>query len=99
MPVIFHADAEAELEAAADYYEGQKRGLGSAFEAAVEDALGRVARMPRAFALHGAAGLRKCLVRRFPYTVYFLDRDADIWVAAVAHQSREPDYWRGRAPE
>ncbi|MCE9534220.1 MAG: type II toxin-antitoxin system RelE/ParE family toxin [Planctomycetes bacterium] len=98
-PVIFYSEAEAELEEASDYYDMRRLGLGAEFETAVEEAVSRVSQTPRAFAAHGDQGLRECLVRRFPYTVYFFERDADIWIAAVAHQSRKPDYWSSREPE
>jgi plasmid stabilization system protein ParE len=98
-PVIFHSAAEAELEAASDYYENCRRGLGFEFEAAVQDAVRRIARLPHACPPHGKRGLRKCLVHRFPYTLYFLERDVDVWIAAVAHQRRKPDYWGERTPE
>jgi plasmid stabilization system protein ParE len=97
-PVIFHVAAEAELEAASDYYESCRSGLGGQFETAVQDAVRRLAQMPSAYPAHGHSGLRKCLVRRFPYTLYFLDRPTDVWIAAVAHQRRRPDYWKNREP-
>ena len=97
-PVIFHAEAEKELVTASDYYEECRRGLGIEFEAAVQDAVRRIAVLPHACPPHGNAGLRKCLVRRFPYTLFFLERDSDVWIAAVAHQRRRPDYWSDRKP-
>jgi hypothetical protein len=33
------------------------------------------------------------LLKRFPYTVYYLELDHSIWIAAVAHQQRRPGYW------
>jgi toxin ParE1/3/4 len=43
--------------------------------------------------------LRKCFVRRFPYTIFYLELAEQIWIAAVAHQRRRPGYWRNRMPE
>lgn len=39
---------------------------------------------------------RKHLVRRFPYTIFFRERDGAIEVVAFAHQKRQPGYWLGR---
>jgi toxin ParE1/3/4 len=33
---------------------------------------------------------------RFPYTIYYVLRPDRIVIAAIAHQSRRPGYWRKR---
>ena len=40
--------------------------------------------------------LSNCLVRRFPYVVYFHDREELIYILAVAHGRRRTGYWRNR---
>ena len=96
--VTFDSEAEAEFRAAALYYESQRAGLGDDFVAEVEQAVQRIAQTPQAFPLHGSSGLRKCLLLRFPYTIYFLELADRIWIAAVAHQRRRPGYWSHRQP-
>ena len=97
-PVRFHPEAEAELLAAVIYYEDQRPGLGVDLRQEVEAAVGLVQKSPQVFAARPADDLRKCPVRRFPYAVYYLDLDAEIWIAAVAHGKRRPGYWAGRSP-
>ena len=97
-PVTFDSEAEAEFRAAAVYYEGRQVGLGDDFVAEVEQAVQRIAQTPQAFPLHGSAGYRKCILRRFPYTLFFLELPDRIWIAAVAHQRRRPGYWSHRQP-
>ncbi len=41
--------------------------------------------------------VRSCTVAGFPYLIMFSERDGDVYVSAVAHGSRRPFYWRGRA--
>lgn len=98
-PVIFHAGAELDLRAAAAYYERERKGLGRELREEVEAAVGRIRRSPRLFPRHDQFGTRKCLVRRFPYTIFFVELEDQIWIAAVAHQKREPGYWSGRRPD
>jgi len=98
-PVIFHRDAEAELRAAVAYYEQQRPGLGLDLQAEVERAIGRIQEHPQLFPQHTTLGLRKCVVRRFPYTIFYLELDDNIWIAAVAHQRRRPGYWASRTSE
>jgi toxin ParE1/3/4 len=95
-PVILHSEAEAELRAAAAYYDRQRPGLGRELRLVVEAAVGRIRENPRAFSSYGRSGLRRCIVHRFPYTIFFVELEALIWIAAIAHHKRRPDYWKGR---
>jgi toxin ParE1/3/4 len=97
-PVFFHAEAEAEFRAAVAFYEGQRAGLGREFRESIEAAVERIRKTPEAFAPHGDQGVRKCLIGRFPYTVFYLEQEASLWIVAVAHQRRRPGYWSGRTP-
>ena len=97
-PVTFNSEADDEFRAAAVYYDGKQAGLGDDFVAEVEQAVQRIAQTPQAFPLHGSSGLRKCILRRFPYTIFFLELPDRIWIAAVAHQRRRPGYWSHRRP-
>jgi toxin ParE1/3/4 len=96
--VVFHPDAEAEFHAAVAWYEEQREGLGADLLAEVEKAIERIQENPHLFPRQNDLGIRKCLVRRFPYTIFYLEIDEAIWVAAVAHQRRRPSYWVRRAP-
>jgi hypothetical protein len=95
-PVVF--DSKREFDAAASYYNGRQTGLGDAFVAEVEKTARRIAVLPNAYPTHQPSGLRKALLRRFPFTVYFQDQEDRIWIAAVAHQRRRPGYWLHRRP-
>lgn len=98
-PVIVHPEAEAEFRAAVGHYDEQRAGLGGEFRAEVEAAVERIRGNPSAFAPHGEEGARKCVLRRFPYTVFFVELEQTLWVAAIAHQRRRPGFWAERRPE
>lgn len=95
MQVRFEEDAQAELFEAALYYDQQQLGLGDAFGQAVERAVGKVAADPSRFPIV-IDGVQRCRVARFPYCVYFLALGEVLYVVAVAHHSRQPDYWKDR---
>jgi hypothetical protein len=38
-------------------------------------------------------------VRRFPFVVYYAELIDAIWVVAIAHGRRRPNYWRKRRRE
>jgi plasmid stabilization system protein ParE len=61
------------------------------FLAAVEEAVERIARSPRAGGSL-ASGFRKRLVPGFPFSVVYRPAEEQIFIVAVAHQHRRPGY-------
>ncbi len=97
-PFVLHAEAEKEFEEAIQTYEAQRTGRGSDFRAAVDKAIRAIQKNPRMHAQYKNTDYRKCVVQRFPYVMYYMDLDAVIWIAAVAHGKRRPGYWMSRTP-
>lgn len=96
--VTFDSEAADEFQAAVSYYESQRAGLGDDFAAEVDQAVQRIALTPQAFPPYGTSGLRKYVLPRFPFNIFFLELPDRIWIAAVAHQRRRPGYWSHRHP-
>jgi len=90
MRVIFSTLAKQELEDAARYYELE--GLGKRFKAEVKKAARRIARYPRAWSVERGE-IRKCLLHKFPYKLLYSIEKDHIFIIAVAHLHRRPDYW------
>ena len=40
--------------------------------------------------------VRRFVMKQFPYTVYFEVVGQVVWILAVGHHSRKPNYWGGR---
>ena len=87
--------AREELNEAAAFYEVSVPGLGEAFLDDVERAIATVREGPGIGASVGR-GIRKAILRRFPFTIVYAQRDEEIVIVAIAHQRRRPGYWRGR---
>jgi toxin ParE1/3/4 len=98
-PVVLHPEAEAEVEAAADYLEENRVGFGERFRAEVDTALRQIGATPTVFSEYQGGPIRRYLIRQFGYGVYFVEFDAAVYVIAVAHQRRRPGYWLGRLNE
>lgn len=91
----FHPEAEAELSAAALFYESRVAGLGRLFSTEVQRTIALVREYPDAGAPIRLP-IRRAVVDRFPYAiVYRRDREW-VHVLAVAHLHRRPGYWRLR---
>jgi plasmid stabilization system protein ParE len=91
----FHPEAEVELIEAAAHYELQVPGLGVRFE-------GEVRRATEILLDHPEIGapadpdLRRFVLDRFPFTLYYSVTSDVLRIEVVAHQSRRPGYWRAR---
>jgi plasmid stabilization system protein ParE len=72
---------------AARWYDRQKLGLGEDFLGEIEETFHRIQNGPRRYRVLGQ-GLRRALVRRFPYAIYFPYDGADIAIIVVLHQRR-----------
>ncbi len=96
-PVVIHNDAKAELDDAVSYYEAREKGLGLDLQTEVETGVLKLRKYPIVFPPHKNSGFRKYFVERFPYTIFFMELPEIIWVAAIAHTSRRPSYWRNRS--
>ena len=91
--------AEAEATEAACWYDDQAIGLGELFLSEYAAALSAIEVDPLRFGLletETAGRFRRCILKRFPYTVIFEILSEEVVVLAVAHASRRPSYWRDR---
>ena len=93
--LLLEPEAQADLAESFAWYEDQKSGLGSEFFAEVARVLAVIERTPQLYPiLRGQT--RRALVRRFPFTVFYvLDPDV-IAVTAVLHGRRDPRRWLER---
>lgn len=94
--IQFHQGAARALREAARYYELQVTGLGVAFIAEVERTVALILENP-AIGATTWQHYRRMLVRRFPFTVIHRPRQDTLFVVAVAHHHRQPNYWEARA--
>jgi plasmid stabilization system protein ParE len=94
MQRFFSEAAQKELDDAFCWLEQEQAGLGYRFTADVDEALKRIRQQPHAWHQLGAT-LRRFLLKHFRYGLIY--RGEQIEVLAVAHTSRQPDYWLNRA--
>ena len=95
MEIIFSKYAKLELEDATLFYELEFEDLGLRFKKEVQKAAIRVSEYPKAWSVE-RGDVRKCLLHKFPYKLLYSIEDDHIFIIAVAHQHRKPDYWIDR---
>lgn len=91
--VLIRPQALKELEAAGDWYEMEQADLGLDFLSAIDAQLAQIAANPLLYPLVHR-DIRKAVVRRFPYCIYFRLRLEDIVVMAIFHSARNPSKWQ-----
>lgn len=95
MSVRLLESAQAELDDAIAWYAEQAPGLGDAFLIETLKTIKLIEQYPKAW--HPLTQqIRRCRLRRFPYSVVYAQDGSDLLVLAVAHQHRKPGYWRAR---
>jgi len=97
MNIRFLTLAQKEVDDSVRWYDEQAS-LGRDFL----DELDRAVRLIKSYPLAATeieAGIRRCLLHRFPYAlIYGIDEEA-IVVIALAHLHRKPRYWSDRIDE
>ena len=95
MNVLFHPEAGLEFNAAIDYSEAIEDGLGYDFSLEIASTIARIIDLPKAW-LVIEGEFRRALVRRFPYGILYAEDQDNIYVVAVMHLHRAPEYWKHR---
>lgn len=86
-PLIVRPAAEAEIEEAYRWYEGQRPSLGDEFARAVDACLASIRRQPE-FYPEQYKRARRALLRRFPYAIFYLGQDNSIDLSGPGQQHR-----------
>jgi plasmid stabilization system protein ParE len=96
--VLFTPLADADVSEAYAHYEAARKGLGEEFLEEVGRAVALIVDHPEACPVVYRA-LRRALLHRFPYSLYYRIEPADALaeVRAVVHQRRHARTWRRRA--
>jgi toxin ParE1/3/4 len=89
LPVEISRLGQAELDVARAWYENQRRGLGDEFIAEVEQDVTAIQEAPQRYPVY-KNGVRRYVMKRFPYLIYYDIRPLKIRILRVAHSSRDP---------
>ena len=93
--VSYHRLARRELNEAAQFYNSESPGLGSAFLDEVERCTKAIVNYPEAGSLI-IGSVRRRLVLRFPYAILYTIKQDGLRMLAVMNLKRRPMYWVGR---
>jgi toxin ParE1/3/4 len=87
--------ARVDLRHAARWYEERAVGVGTALVLAIDRAISKVLEAPQRWPSLGSS-YQHYVLRRYPYSVVYRVREDVVFIVAIAHHSRTPNYWHGR---
>ena len=90
----FHPDVSIDIKDSYRWYEEQSEGLGDLLDE-IESSYQAIVDFPKAWAPF-PYGFRRYLLSRFLYSVIYKDDEEVIYIIAIMHNSRKPDFWLTR---
>lgn len=84
-----------ELIESARYYEARSAGLGDRFLDEINAGIGEIRAAPDRWEVV-EGDLRRYILQRFPFSIFYRMRQDELRILVVMHQRRRPDYWRHR---
>ena len=95
MIVRFTPEADTELAEARQWYAHQRENLDLEFMQRIDEALSRIVSNPNGYP-YVYQSLRRAVVRRFPFAIFYEVAVDEIQVIAVFHSRRDPERWKSR---
>ena len=93
--VTFHPDVSEDIEGSYTWYENELNGLGLQFISELEKGFDAISYAPSTWSTF-EYGFRRYILSRFPFSVVYKEESDVIFVVAVMHNSRNPEYWKER---
>jgi toxin ParE1/3/4 len=91
----FHPEALEEYLGAVSYYAEISPRLAESFINSFESGIEEIGVYPEAWQTV-EEDVRRFLIKRFPFGIYYCIEGDRIMVYAVMHMSRDPNYWKSR---
>lgn len=94
--LILTPQAEKDFVEAHDWCESQNPGLGKEFARCVDAKITSVLIAPYQHQVIYKDIVRRALVNRFPFSIYFVDQKDTISIFAILPQHGNPESWKSR---
>jgi toxin ParE1/3/4 len=94
-PIYIRKAAESDIASTFEYYESCRGGLGQEFLLCLDAAFSGISRNPLRYR-RIYKEIMRTTIHRFPYAIYFLEKDQAVVIVAVLHIRRDPKSWQER---
>jgi plasmid stabilization system protein ParE len=92
MRIIFDDLAREEYNDTIEYYEIEIKGLGRRFKDEIKRALRNITKFPSCGTIEDG-DIRRYILHKFPFKILYSIEKNYIYIIAIAHMHREPNYW------
>ncbi|MEA3354678.1 MAG: type II toxin-antitoxin system RelE/ParE family toxin [Campylobacterota bacterium] len=83
--------AKEEIYDGTEYYNLQQSGLGDSFKSDVKQTIINIHQHPKLYP-DITTNIKRCVLHRFPFSIFYTIRTDTILILTVAHQHRKPIY-------
>jgi plasmid stabilization system protein ParE len=90
--LAFRPEVRDELDDAYSWYENQQLELENDFIDCIDETLNRICLSPESYPIV-YRDVRRAIVRRFPYVIYYRIISSRVIVTAIFHGRRDPKSW------
>ena len=80
-----------EIEDAKEYYNLQQNNLGDTFKSDLKNSIENIKNFPNLYP-NITNDMKRCILHRFPYSIFYTLKQDIILILSVAHQHRKPFY-------
>jgi plasmid stabilization system protein ParE len=91
----FHPEARLEFRGSIQWYREQSPPAAVGFRLEVAAVIREILEAPDRWPKY-LYGTRRVVLRRFPFSIIYLDEPVAVILVAVAHSKRKPGYWKRR---
>ena len=93
--VILKPGAEEDIDGIFKWYEEQREGLGYEFLLNADECINVILSNPF-FSFNVTGYVRRAVIPRFPYNIYYTVEKEIIFIHVIMHQFRDPEIWQIR---
>lgn len=94
-PLRFHPEARLEFRGSIQWYREQSPRAAVDFRLEVAAGIGEIQDAPKRWPEY-LYGTRRLVLKRFPFSIIYLNQPSEVTLIAVAHSKRKPGYWKRR---
>lgn len=91
--ILLKPGAEEDIDGIFNWYQKQRQGLGYEFLLSVEECINTILLNPF-FSFNVTSLVRRAVIPRFPYNIYYTIEDDIIFIHVIMHQFRDPEAWQ-----
>ena len=93
--IIILPFAEVDIKESVSFYREENEELASVFLKCLDDTFRLTLRNPEAYTTV-KFNVRKAVLGKFPFSIFYVLSDGTIFILAVFHEKRNPELWKKR---